>query len=155
MRVMAKIALMFPPSGGATLRRIRMRRTALVSALAAATLVAGTGVAHAEDVEEPPKYDPDAEVCVFITTYTGVVRPMCLFPTAGEGGGASLGYGSFGTGSLADLLTGIINTGSVVLSVEVPNSTGSYAPGSTGSYGPEASVGQVLTGSVGSAGGSV
>ena len=55
----------------------------------------------------------------------------------------SLGYGSLGTGSLLDLLTGAINTGSVVLSVDVPNSTGSYAPGSLGSYGPEASVAEL------------
>lgn len=131
-----------------------MRRTALVSALAAATLVAGAGAAHAEDAADGPDIDPDAKPCIFIKTHTGVVRSMCLFPSAEEGGGSSLGYGSFGTGSLADLLTGIINTGSVVLSVNVPNSTGSYAPGSTGSYGPEAAIGQILTGSLGAVGGS-
>ena len=131
-----------------------MRRTALVSALAAATLVAGAGAAHADDVDAGPAVDPDATPCIYITTYTGGVRSMCLFPSAEGGGGSSLGYGSFGTGSLADLLTGILNTGSVVLSVDVPNSTGSYAPGSTGSYGPEAAIGQILTGSLGAVGGS-
>lgn len=131
-----------------------MRRTALVSALAAATLVAGAGAAHAEGAEDGPDIDPDAKPCIYITTYKDVVRSMCLFPSGAEGGGSSLGYGSFGTGSLADLLTGIINTGSVVLSVDVPNSTGSYAPGSTGSYGPEAAIGQILTGSLGAVGGS-
>lgn len=132
-----------------------MRRTALVSALAAATLVAGAGAAHAEDVDDGPEIDPDAKPCIYIKTFTGGVRSMCLFPSAAEGGGSSLGYGSFGTGSLADLLTGVVNTGSVVLSVDVPNSTGSYVPGSLGSYGPEASIGQILTGSIGAAGGSI
>lgn len=135
-----------------------MRRTALASAasaLAAATLLGGAGAAHADDVDDEPTIDPDAKPCILIETYTGVVRSMCLFPAAVDGGDSTLGYGSFGTGSLADLLSGIINTGSVVLSVDVPNSTGSYAPGSTGSYGPEASVGQVLTGSLGSLDGAV
>lgn len=132
-----------------------MRRTALVSALAAATLVAGAGAAHADDRDEGPEIDPDANPCIFITTYTNVVRAMCLYPSVAADGVGGFGYGSFGTGSLADLLTGFVNTGSVVLSVDVPNSTGSYAPGSTGSYGPEASVGQTLTGSIGDAGGSV
>ena len=132
-----------------------MRRTALVSALAAATLVAGSGAAHADDRDEGPEIDPDANPCIFITTYTNVVRAMCLYPSVAADGVGGFGYGSFGTGSLADLLTGFVNAGSVVLSVDVPNSTGSYAPGSTGSYGPEASVGQTLTGSIGDAGGSV
>ena len=132
-----------------------MRRTALVSALAAATLVAGAGAAHAGEGDEGPEIDPDAEPCIFINTYRNVVRAMCLYPSAATGGDGSLGYGSLGTGSLADLLMGVVNAGSVVLSVEVPNSTGSYAPGSTGSYGPEAAVGQILTGSIGAAGGSI
>jgi hypothetical protein len=67
----------------------------------------------------------------------------------------SFGYGSFGTGSLADLITGLINSASVTLSVDVPNSTGSYAPGSLGSYGPEAAIGQLSVGSIGSVGGSI
>jgi hypothetical protein len=54
---------------------------------------------------------------------------------------------------LTDLLTGLINAGSVILSVELPNATGSYAPGSLGSYGPEASIGDVLTIPVASLGG--
>ena len=132
-----------------------MRRTALVSALAAATLVAGSGAAHADERDAGPEIDPDANPCIFITTYTNVVRAMCLYPSVAADGVGGFGYGSFGTGSLADLLTGFVNAGSVVLSVDVPNSTGSYAPGSTGSYGPEASVGQTLTGSIGDAGGSV
>lgn len=132
-----------------------MRRTALVSALAAATLVAGAGAAHADERDAGPEIDPDANPCIFITTYTNVVRAMCLYPSVAADGVGGFGYGSFGTGSLADLLTGFVNAGSVVLSVDVPNSTGSYAPGSTGSYGPEASVGQTLTGSIGDAGGSV
>ena len=55
--------------------------------------------------------------------------------------------------TLMDLLTGLINAGSVILSVELPNATGSYAPGSLGSYGPEASIGDVLTIPVASLGG--
>ena len=132
-----------------------MRRTALVSALAAATLVVGAGAASAEDVGDGPEVDPDAEVCIWIKDFADRDRIACLFPSGNGGGGSDLGYGSFGTGSLADLLSGVINTGSVVLSVGVPNSTGSYAPGSTGSYGPEASIGQLLTGSIGAVGGSV
>lgn len=132
-----------------------MRKTVIAtaaSALAALTMLAGVGVAQAEE-KMPPITDDPAE-CIYIETYTGVVRGMCLNAlTAGALG--NLGYGSFGTGSLADLITQVINTGSVVLSVDVPNSTGSYAPGSVGSYGPEASVGQVAVGSIGSVGGSI
>ena len=135
-----------------------MRKTALVSAasaLAAATILAATGAAHAEEGEPAPPVDPDTPAgCVFIHTYTGVVRCMTLDAATAAVAAGSFGYGSLGTGSLADLLTGIINTGSVVLSVDVPNSTGSYAPGSTGSYGPEAAIGQILTGSLGAVGGS-
>ena len=101
-----------------------MRRTALVSALAAATLVAGAGAAHADERDAGPEIDPDANPCIFITTYTNVVRAMCLYPSVAADGVGGFGYGSFGTGSLADLLTGFVNAGSVVLSVDVPNSTG-------------------------------
>lgn len=129
-----------------------MRTTTLAattSALTAAALVLGAGTAAAEDVAQAGT--PDKPNCVVIETFGGT-RTMCLTPQM-LGAPGSLGYGSAGTGSLADLLSGIINAGSVALSVDLPNLTGSYAPGSLGSYGPEASIGQVLTGSVGSAGG--
>ncbi|MGX1856525.1 hypothetical protein ACWIFB_03730 [Dietzia sp. NPDC055340] len=136
-----------------------MRKTALVSAasaLAAATIFAASGVAHAEDGEPAPTVDLDTPAgCVFIPTYTGVVWCMTLDAATAAVVAGSFGYGSLGTGSLADLISGLINTGSVVLSVGVPNSTGSYAPGSTGSYGPEASVGQLLTAPLASLGGAV
>ena len=133
-----------------------MRKTVFAtaaSALAALTMVVGAGAAQAEEVDNNFVPDPDAVVCVPIETFTGT-RIMCLTPAV-AGAVGNLGYGSFGTGSLADLITQVINTGSVVLSVDVPNSTGSYAPGSVGSYGPEASVGQVAVGSIGSVGGSI
>lgn len=127
-----------------------MRTTTLAattSALAAVALLAGAGTAAAQDVDQPET--PDEPVCLEIETFGGASRTMCLTPQTLDALG-SLGYGSAGTGSLADLLTGVINTGSVALSVDLPTLTGSYAPGSFGSYGPEASVGQVLTGSIGS-----
>ncbi|WP_010539862.1 hypothetical protein [Dietzia alimentaria] len=123
---------------------------AITSALTAAALVLGAGTSAAEDAVPPGT--PDEPNCVVIETFAGAKRIMCLTPQM-DGAPSSLGYGSFGTGSLAGLLSGIINAGSVALSVDLPNLTGSYAPGSLGSYGPEASIGQVLTGSVGSAGG--
>ncbi|HIW67172.1 MAG TPA: hypothetical protein H9878_03445 [Candidatus Dietzia merdigallinarum] len=134
-----------------------MRKTALASAataLAAATMLAGAGAAHADEPGPQTDLTKRAE-CILIETFRGVNRQACLDPAeAGQLG--SIGYGSFGTGSLADLLTGAVNLGSVALSVAVPNSVGStgfYLPGSTGSYGPEASIGELLTGSLGSLGG--
>lgn len=130
-----------------------MRTTILAtttSVLTAAALVLGAGTAAAEDAVPPGT--TDEPTCVGIKTFEGRSRIMCLTPQM-LGAPGSLGYGSAGTGSLADLLSGVINAGSVALSVDLPNLTGSYAPGSLGSYGPEASIGQVLTGSVGSAGG--
>lgn len=130
-----------------------MRTTTLAattSALAAAALLIGAGTAAAEEVDQPET--PENPTCIVIETFGGTPRTMCLTPQMLDSFG-SLGYGSAGTGSLADLLTGVINTGSVALSVDLPNLTGSYAPGSLGSYGPEASVGQVLTGSLGSVAG--
>ena len=133
-----------------------MRKTALASAataLAAATMLAGAGAAHADEPVPQTDLTKRAE-CIRIETFTGI-RGACLDPAeAGQLG--SIGYGSFGTGSLADLLTGAVNLGSVALSVAGPNSVGStgfYLPGSTGSYGPEASIGELLTGSLGSLGG--
>ncbi|UVE94254.1 hypothetical protein [Dietzia sp. B32] len=118
-----------------------MRTTTLAaaaSALAAAALLTGAGTAAADEPDEP------AEM--------GTIRSLLLAPNVGEALG-SIGYGSLGTASLMDLLGQLINTGSVVLSVDLPNSTGSYAPGSLGSYGPEASIGDVLTIPVASLGG--
>ena len=129
-----------------------MRTTILAattSVLTTAALLTGAGTAAADAVGQAT---PDTPNCVVIETFEGKPRIMCLTPQM-DGAPSSLGYGSFGTGSLAGLLSGIINAGSVALSVDLPNLTGSYAPGSLGSYGPEASIGQVLTGSVGSAGG--
>lgn len=131
-----------------------MRKTLAASAssaLAAAALVLGAGTAAAQDVDQPDA--PDNPACIVIETYTGAMRTMCLTPQMLDSLG-SIGYGSAGTGSLMDVLTGVINFGSTTLSVDVPNSTGSYAPGSFGSYGPEASVGQLLTGSLGTFAGS-
>ncbi|MET3860859.1 hypothetical protein ABIE38_001781 [Dietzia sp. 2505] len=121
-----------------------MRTTMLAAAstaLMATALLVGAGSASAAP-EEPT--DP---FCVWIQTMNGA-RCMSVDPATIDALG-SLGYGSLGTGSLMNLLTTLINTGSVVLSVDVPNSTGSYAPGSLGSYGPEASIGELSVGSVG------
>lgn len=135
-----------------------MRPIALVSTVAAGALAAGALLiaapaagAQVVDTVDPVDLDVDAG-CVIVQIFTGksscaTLEPADLLEAAG-----SLGYGSFGTGSLMDLLTGAINTGSVLLSVDLPNSTGSYAPGSFGSYGPEAIIGQLsttLTGSLG------
>ncbi|AWH91073.1 hypothetical protein [Dietzia lutea] len=118
-----------------------MRATTLattVSALAAAALLTGAGAASAQETED--------------SEGPGTIRSGLLSPAVSEAIG-SIGYGSLGTGSLMDLLSGLINTGSVVLSVDVPNSTGSYAPGSLGSYGPEASIGELVTLPIASLGG--
>ena len=139
---------------------------AFSTAIAAAALLTGAGVATANAAEPvgsvgssqqgpeipqgpPVQGDPiepaDPEIpaeCVYIKTAAGLIRCMDLDPAV-VGALSSIGYGSLGTGSLADLLTGLVNTGSVVLSVDVPNSTGSYAPGSVGSYGPEAAIGNL------------
>lgn len=150
--------------------------TAFSTAIAAAALLTGAGAAAAQSAEpvgsagsggsaqespvipEGPEVhgnpiDPvDPEIpaeCVFIKTAAGLVRCMDLDP-AMLGALGSIGYGSLGTGSLMDLLTGLVNGGSVVLSVDVPNSTGSYAPGSLGSYGPEASIGELALIPIGS-----
>lgn len=131
-----------------------MRPTALTSTLAAAVaagaILAGAGAAAAQDDAPPIVTNPDVNAeCIDVVLHTGAKRCMMIDPLlAGQLG--SLGYGSLGTGSLLDLLTGAINTGSVVLSVDVPNSTGSYAPGSLGSYGPEASVAELSVGWLGS-----
>lgn len=117
-----------------------MRTTTLATAataLAVAALIAGAGTAVAQ-AGGPPEQGAVA----------GLVP---ISPPLGAAG--SLGYGSFGTGSLVDLLSGVINTGSTTLSLDLPASTGSYAPGSTGSYGPEASIGDLFLGSLGSLGG--
>ncbi|MCY1659039.1 hypothetical protein OVA21_17905 [Dietzia sp. SL131] len=134
-----------------------MRTTTLaatVSALAAAALLTGAGTATAQQIDrvEPVDLD-DAAGCLYITIHTKALRCMNLEPAAVAVSPLSLGYGSLGTGSLTDLLSGLINTGSIILSVELPNATGSYAPGSLGSYGPEASIGDVLTIPVASLGG--
>lgn len=134
-----------------------MRTTTLaatVSALAAATLLTGAGTATAQQIDRVDPMDPDAAAgCLYITTHTDALRCMNLEPAAAAVSTLSLGYGSLGTSSLMDLLTGLINAGSVILSVELPNATGSYAPGSLGSYGPEASIGDALTIPVASLGG--
>ena len=123
-----------------------MRTSALAAvstAFAAAALLTGAGSAVADPAEPMDPLTPGVDAgCVYITTPTGALRCMTLDPASFTATG-SLGYGSGGTGSLMDLLSGILNTGSVVLSVELPNSTGSYAPGSLGSYGPEASIGEL------------
>lgn len=133
-----------------------MRATTLaaaVSALAAATLLTGAGAATAQTGEPGETVGPvdqgtDAG-CVYVKVFPGAVRCMNLDPAMIAAAG-SIGYGSLGTGSLMDLLSGLINTGSVALSVDVPNATGSYAPGSLGSYGPEASLGEILLIPIGS-----
>lgn len=115
-----------------------MRATTLaatVSALAAAALLTGAGAATAQEPED--------------SEGSGTIRSALLSPAVSEAIG-SIGYGSLGTGSLMDLLSGLINTGSVALSVDVPNAKGSYAPGSLGSYGPEASLGEIFLIPIGS-----
>lgn len=127
---------------------------AIVTAFTTAALVATAGPAAADDGELVDPMDTDVPAgCVIIETYTQALRCMNLEPAAAAVSTLSLGYGSLGTSSLMDLLSGLINTGSVILSVELPNATGSYAPGSTGSYGPEASIGEALTIPVASLGG--
>ena len=130
-----------------------MRATTLattVSTLAAAALLTGAGAATAQTGEPVGPVEPDtAAGCVYVVVFPKTERCMNLDPAMIAAAG-SIGYGSLGTGSLMDLLSGLINTGSVALSVGVPNSTGSYAPGSLGSYGPEASLGEILLIPIGS-----
>lgn len=125
-----------------------MRFTAPATALAALALVAGAGTATAQDEAPEPGMNPG---CVPITLWNGQVRCLNAVPQVGEVPGAetTFGYGSLGTGSLADLLTQGVLLGSNVLSLELPAATGSYGPGSFGSYGPEASVGELSSQSVG------
>lgn len=135
-----------------------MRTTTLAataSALTAAALLTGAGTAAADEPDD--KVGPvDTEIaagCVYIPTFGGGDRCLNLDQAVSAVAAGSIGYGSFGTGSLMDLLSGLINTGSVILSVELPNATGSYAPGSLGSYGPEASIGNLLALPIASLGG--
>lgn len=115
-----------------------MRSTLIATAataLAAGAMLAGAGTAVAAD-------------CVYVVQQDGQSRCVSFDPAQGAPQGG-IGYGSFGTGSLADLFSQIVLTGSNALSLQAPIGTGSYAPGSTGSYGPEASVGELSVASVG------
>lgn len=127
-----------------------MRKTLLAtasSALAAAALLVGAGTVGAQTCPEVI----DAEQVDAGDRATVPCRGLA--PVSAGEPGSDLGYGSLGTGSLMDLITMVINTGSTTLSLAVPNATGSYAPGSFGSYGPEASIGELIVGPIGSLGG--
>lgn len=154
-----------------------MRKTILTAAVIGLALSAGTGLASAQDAapgatggESAPgatggENAPGAtggenapgdaggvtDTPVGCLVVMGQTEQICLRldrPTTGVAG--SIGYGSFGTTSLADLLSQFVLTGSNALSLELPIATGSYAPGSMGSYGPEAAIGELSAASAGS-----
>ena len=146
-----------------------MRKSILTVAVIGLALSAGTGVASAQDaaqeatgVESPAGTAEDQPItgggtggvtevpagCLVVEGQTGRICLNLDLPTFGATG--SLGYGSFGTTSLADLLSRIVLAGSTALSLELPIATGLLAPGSTGSYGPEASIGELSATSTGS-----
>lgn len=124
-----------------------MRTIILTSVLAAAALGVGAGTAAAQT--EEPADQPIPPSCILIDLGNGQQRCLNAVPTITDVAG-SVGYGSFGTGSLTGLVEQIVLTGSNALSLQIPIATGSYAPGSLGSYGPEASVGELSTTAIGS-----
>ena len=109
-----------------------MRKTALASAattLAAATMLAGAGAAHADEPGPQTDLTKRAE-CLRIETFTGI-RSACLDP-AETGQLGSIGYGSFGTGSLADLLTGELGAARDPATAPVPSPDGLSDPSLVG-----------------------
>ena len=72
---------------------------------------AGVGVASAEDSGQGKTAEPVP--CAFESGEKVDSRPECRAQV--------FGYGSFGTESLANVLSSAINTGSVVMSIELPD----------------------------------
>mgnify|MGYP001295981020 FL=1 len=129
---------------------MRMPTLAVVAtALATTALVAGAGTAAADAPGAEEELTPETR-CLITETFA---QPRCLnlLPSTDLGRTAA----DAGAGSLGGLVTGSLHLGSMTLSLDIPNSTGSYAPGSHGSYGPEAAIGRILVGSVGPLGGSI
>ncbi|ANI90990.1 hypothetical protein [Dietzia timorensis] len=91
---------------------MRKFRGALVAAATVGlAMSAGMGVASAEDAGQDEGTQPVP--CAFESGDKVDSRPECRAQV--------FGYGSFGTESLANVLSSAINTGSVVLSIDVPD----------------------------------
>lgn len=122
---------------------MRTFRGAFVAvATAGLALSTGVGVASAEEAE-PQDDGAQAVPCAFESGDRIDSRPECRAQV--------FGYGSFGTESLANVLSAAINTGSVALSIDVPNILSISGPvGSVGSQQgtPLFSVGETVFGSL-------
>lgn len=121
---------------------MRKFRGAFVAVAAAGiALSTGVGVASAEDNTQDD--GPEPVPCAFESGDRVDSRPECRAQV--------FGFGSFGTESLANVLSAGINTGSVLLSIDVPNVLSLNGPlGSVGSQQgtPLFSVGDTIFGSL-------
>lgn len=91
---------------------MRKFRGALVAAATVGmAMSAGVGIASAEDTRQGKAEEPVP--CAFESGEKADSRPECRAQV--------FGYGSFGTESLANVLSSAINTGSVVMSIELPD----------------------------------
>lgn len=121
---------------------MRKFRGAFVAvATAGIALSTGVGVASAEENTQDDGTQPVP--CAFESGDRVDSRPECRAQV--------FGFGSFGTESLANVLSAGINTGSVLLSIDVPNVLSLNGPlGSVGSQQgtPLFSVGDTIFGSL-------
>lgn len=94
---------------------MRKFRGALVAAATVGlTMSVGMGAASAQEVDEDQDQGQVEPVpCAFESGVRVDSRPECR--------AQSFGFGSLGTESLANVLSSAINTGSVVLSIDVPD----------------------------------
>lgn len=121
---------------------MRKFRGALVAAVTVGlTLSAGMGVASAEEAGQHEGAQPVP--CAFESGDKVDSRPECRAQV--------FGYGSFGTESLANVLSAAINTGSVALSIDIPDALSLngvlYTLGSQ-QGGPLFSLGDIAFGSL-------
>lgn len=126
-------------------------RSSIRSALAAASAAAlAAGLAAPAQAQET-----DLEVtepqCILVTNYQERLICANTMPTDPEPG-MSLGYGSLGTGSIADLSSEVANQGSLVMSLYIPGSLdqmGSTSPQSTAHSGDFLPLGSLVETSAG------
>lgn len=112
-------------------------------AVATAGLALSTGVGVASAEENAQDDGPEPVPCAFESGDRVDSRPECRAQV--------FGFGSFGTESLANVLSSGINTGSVLLSIDIPNVLSLSGPlGSVGSQQgtPLFSVGDTIFGSL-------
>lgn len=121
---------------------MRKFRGALVAAATIGlTMSAGAGVAPAQESEQYEGAEPVP--CAFESGDRVDSRPECR--------ALVFGYGSFGTESLANVLSSAINTGSVALSIEIPDAlslNGALRTLGSQQGGPLFSVGDMAFGSL-------